>query len=359
MSNKKIDENVLTNEDMKIVIDELKKVKNKSIDVTLLSDEDSPCVVTEWLSSGCVALDAITGGGFPVGRMTEIYGDNSTGKSLIAAQIASLAQQEGDIVAYVDTETAVSLEIMKVVGVDTDKLLYTAPDTVEDVFTFFESIVDIKNRKFPDKRLLLIWDSVAATSVRFEMENDYGKATMGRHANMISQGMRKFMRTIAKNRICCIFLNQTRMKLGVMFGDNETTFGGKALGFYASIRIQLKIGQKIKENGKIVGVESKAVVVKNKVAVPFLSAKLPIYFGHGIDDALASFQYLIDADLLEKSGRTFTIRDSQLPEFTKQTWYDFYEDNYDAIAKIIMSTQLTDNSDDDDDEDGDEEKSKD
>lgn len=350
MASHKTNNSELTSDDMNVIMDELKKVKNKTFDATLLSDEDSPCVVTEWLSSGCVALDAITGGGFPVGRMTEIFGDNSTGKSLVAAQIVALAQQEGDIAAYVDTETAVSIKIMEAVGVDVGKLIYCAPDTVEDVFTFFESIVDIKNKKFPDKRLVLVWDSVAATSVRFEMENDFGKAMMGRHANIISQGMRKFMRTIAKNRICCIFLNQTREKLGVMFGDKETTFGGKALGFYASVRIQLKIGQKIKEDGKIVGIESKATVVKNKVAVPFLSAKLPIYFGHGIDDSLASFQYLEDAGLLIKSGRSFTIKDSGLPEFSKQSWFDFYEKHYVAIAKLIMDTQLTDSSDDEEED---------
>ena len=335
----------ISKDDLKGIISDMSK-KNKDFDITLLSDENSPCVVTEWMSTGCLALDVITGGGLPMGRMTEIYGDNSTGKSLIAAQVASIAQQDGAIVVYVDTETAVSIEIMKAVGVDVDSLIYAAPDTVEEVFEIFEAAVNSKIRRFPNRKMLLIWDTVAATSVKREMDNEYGKATMGVHAQVISQSMRKFMKSVAKHSICCLFINQTREKIGVMFGDNVTTFGGKAIGFYASLRIQLKIGQKIKDGKRPIGIESRATVVKNKVAVPFLSAELPIYFGHGIDDALASFKYLKAGELLERSGKTYKLVGSDLPTFTMATWEDFYDANYDAIADVISKTELVDTSED-------------
>jgi recombination protein RecA len=337
-------ESVVTKEDLKSILGDLEKSKNKKFDVSLLSDDNSPCVVTEWMSTGCLALDTIMGGGLPIGRMTEIYGDNSTGKSLIASQVAAIAQDDGALVVYVDTESAVSLPMMKEVGVDIDKLIYSAPDTVEEVFELFSSAVESKVKRFPNKRMLLIWDSVAATSVEQEMENPYGKATMGRHAQIISQSMRKFTRTISKQHVCCLFLNQTREKIGVMFGDNVATFGGKAIGFHASIRIQLKMGQKIKTDGKkTIGINSRATVVKNKVAVPFKMAELPIYFGHGIDDALASFEYLRVGELLVRKGSYYTIVGIQAEPFTKAGWEKFYDDNYEKIAEIISKTDLIDN----------------
>jgi recombination protein RecA len=343
----------VTDDDMAGLIDDLKKSKKVTIDFSLLADDNSPCVVSEWMSTGCLALDTIMGGGAPVGRIVEIYGDNSTGKSLIAAQIASVAQQDGAIVAYVDTESAVSLKIMEAVGVDIKKLLYTSPDTVEEVFEFFEAVLDSKEKRFPNKRIVLIWDSIAATSVQQEMDNAYGKSTMGRHANVISQSMRKFTRRISKEHVCCIFVNQTREKIGVMFGDNETTFGGKAMGFYSSIRIRLKMGQKIKDGRRPIGIESRATVVKNKCGIPYLSAELPIYFGHGIDDALATLQYLQAGDKVDRKGRNYQIRDTDLPEFTKASWEDFYDKNYDAIAKIVTSMELSEEDEEGEDEDGD------
>jgi recombination protein RecA len=330
------------------ILKDLSTKKSHKFDVSLLSDENSPCVVTEWLSTGCLALDTIMGGGLPYGRITEIYGDNSTGKSLIAAQCAAIAQQDSIPVVYADTESAVSLAIMKAVGVDIDNLIYSAPDTIEDVFDLFESSIKAKAARSKDSKMLIIWDSVAATSSNLEMESEYGKASMGRHAQLISQGLRKFARQLAKEHIAVLFLNQTREKIGVMFGDNVTTFGGKAVGFYASIRIQLKMGHKIKESGKIVGIESRAQVIKNKLAPPYLCAALPIFFGHGIDDELASFYYLKDAKLLEQSGSWYRIEG--IPDkFQLSTWSTVYDKNYDLIADLISNSQIIDSTDDTED----------
>jgi recombination protein RecA len=316
----------------------------KKFEVSLLSDEDSPCIVSEWLSSGCLALDTIMGGGLPFGRMTEIFGDNSTGKTLIAEQLTAVAQEEDITVVYADTESAVSLKMMEAVGVKTDKLIYSSPDTIEEVFELFESAVKSKSSTSKDSKMLLIWDSVAATSSDLEMASDYGKASMGRHAALISQAMRKFTRMVAAEHVAVLFLNQTREKVGVMFGDNVTTFGGKAIGFHASIRIQLKMGHKIKEGGKIVGIEARAQVVKNKLAVPYLCAALPIFFGHGIDDDLASFYYLKDAKLLKPSGSWYEI-DGISDKFQLKSWSDVYDKNYELISNLIATHQIVDSTD--------------
>jgi recombination protein RecA len=318
--------------------------KNKKFDVSLLSDEDSPCIVSDWLSTGCLALDTIMGGGLPFGRMTEIFGDNSTGKSLIADQCAAIAQGEGITVVLADTESAVSLEMMKAVGVNVDELIYSAPDTIEEVFELFQNAVEAKALASKDSKMLLIWDSVAATSSDLEMISEYGKASMGRHAALISQAMRKFTRIVAKENVAVLFLNQTREKVGVMFGDNVTTFGGKAIGFHASIRIQLKMGRKIKEGGKIVGIETRAQVVKNKLAVPYMCASLPIFFGHGIDDDLASFYYLKDAKLLVSSGAWYTCEGIE-DKFQLKNWSEVYDKNYEAISTLISSHQIVDSTD--------------
>ncbi len=326
----------------------VKELRKKKIDVSLLSEESSPCIVTEWISTGCLALDAIMGGGLPVGRIIEIFGDQSTGKSLIAAQVAALAQESGAIVGYADTETAVSLDMMKVVGVDVDNLIYASPDTVEEVFTFFEEAIEIKRRIDPDNFLLLIWDSIAATSDVAEMEAEYGHATMASHARLISQGLRKITRIISRDRACLLLLNQTRDKIGVMFGDKISTFGGKAVKFHSSIRIQLDIGSKIKigaentkngkKGGKIVGIETRAVVVKNKVAMPYKDAILPIYFGHGIDDAGASMKYLQATGAIQNTGSWYTLTlNGKEHKFQKAGWPKFFDENYDDIAEVILA----------------------
>lgn len=327
----------------------VKELRKKEFDVSLLSEDSSPCIVTEWISTGCLALDAIMGGGMPVGRVIEIFGEYSSGKSLIAAQVAAVAQEEGAIVGYADTETAVSLEMMKVVGVDVDNLIYSSPDTVEEVFSFFEETIEIKQRIDPDNFLLLIWDSIAATSDVAEMEAEYGKATMASHARLMSQGLRKITRVVSKNRVCLLLLNQTRDKIGVMFGDKISTFGGKAVKFHSSIRIQLDLGAKIKvgggnakngkKGGKIVGMETRAVVVKNKVAMPYMEAILPIYFGHGIDDAGATLKYLNANGGVQTSGSWYTITlNGKEVRFQKAGWSDIFDKNYDEIADIVLGS---------------------
>lgn len=316
-----------------------------SLDVSLLSDENSPCIINEWLSTGCLVLDAIMGKGLPVGRVTEMFGDPSSGKSLIAAQVASLAQQSEVLVAYADTETAVSMDIMKMLGIKTDELIYASPDTVEEVFTFFSDAVEAKKKVAEDAILLLIWDSIAATSAKMEMEAEYGKATMGKHAQLISQALRKFTRIISEERICCLFLNQVRQKIGVMFGDDTTTFGGNAVSFHASVRVRLDLSSKIKlatpHGNRIVGMNTIATVVKNKVAMPYKKAVLPIYFGNGVDDASATMGYIIDNDIAKKVGQRYDLKlGNETITFSKANWAKLYDENYDKITDLVLNADI-------------------
>jgi len=327
----------------------IKELRDRDkIDVAALSDDSSPCTVSDWLSTGCLVLDRILGGGLPLGRVSEIFGDPSTGKSLIASQVAATVQEDGGIVCYADTETAVSKAMMEQVGVNIDELIYASPDTVEEVFTLFEKIIEAKKKlSNDDSILLLIWDSIAATSAKFEMESDYGKATMGRHAALISQGLRKITRLISKEKAHLLLLNQTRQKIGVMYGDNVTTFGGKAVAFHSSVRVRLDEGKKIKvakkKGYKIIGINTRAIIVKNKVAMPFQVATLPIFFGHGIDDPLATFNYLLDTESLVSSGSWYKIPelDEEL-RFQKSGWTKFYDEHYNEIVNIIMEEDASD-----------------
>lgn len=308
--------------------------------ITLLSDEDSPCVVSEWLSTGCLALDVIMGGGLPVGRVTEIYGDTSTGKSLLAEQVAAYTQQQGHLVVYLDPENAVSIDMMKEVGVDPDNLIYYSPDTVEEIFDIMEKTISIKEKQDPDKILLIVWDSIAATSAKQELEDEVGKANYGLHAKLISQGLRRITRLISKGRVCCLFLNQTRQKIGVMFGDDEATFGGKAVPFHSSIRVRLKKGQKIKSADKVTGIMTQATVVKNKLAVPFRQATLPIFFGHGIDDALATFYFLEGLGHITGTGsyKTFSINGDEIKVQRSGNWPDVYDEHYEKIQELAFTS---------------------
>lgn len=310
----------------------------RELGVMVLSDDESPCLVDEWISTGSIVLDKIIGNGLPIGRLTELFGDPSTGKSLIAAQVAAVAQSDFDAtVVYVDTETAVSKAMMEIVGVDTDKLLYASPDTVEEVFTIFDEAIEAKIEEDPDGILLLIWDSIAATSIQMEMEGAYGKATMGTHARLISQGLRKITRKISKERVCMLVLNQTRTKVGVMYGDSTTTFGGKAVHFHASVRIHLHEGKKIIEDKSVVGIMTKAVVVKNKVNKPFMEAILPIYFDLGIYDCEALYMYMKRYKVFEQSGSWYILTlDGKEHKFQKSSWANIYDKYADEIEDMVL-----------------------
>lgn len=323
----------------KAIVDAMKKNK---MEVSLLSDDDSPCTVSSYVSTGCLALDVVMGGGIPVGRMTEMFGEPSSGKSLIAAQIAAIAQEQGSIVAYADTETAVSKAMMSKLGVNIDELIYASPDEVEEVFQFFDYALDVKAKLAPEAFLLMIWDSVAATSSEAEMAKDYGDLGYPSQARIISQSLRKITRRISKENAAMLFLNQTRLKLGVMYGDKVATFGGKAISFHASVRVELKLTSKLKvgagKQKRIVGMNTRATVVKNKVAAPFKACILPIYFGGGIDDDNASYTWLRDNGFIEGTAAMELHLEDKTIKFKKAQWAAVYDKYYDNIAAMMLAT---------------------
>jgi recombination protein RecA len=274
------------------------------------------------------------GGGLPMGRIVEIFGDTSSGKSLIAAQACATIQETGGIAIYVDTESAVSLPIMEAVGVNTETLVYMPPDTVEDVFKAMETALDLDTTT----PMLIVWDSIAATSAEAEMDKATGETGYLTHARIISQGLRKLSRLISKRKVAVLMLNQIRTKIGVTFGNNVATFGGKAVSFHSSIRVHLKVSGKIKNSRtkRVIGVKTYAIVEKNKVAPPFRTATLPIYFGHGIDDADAMFEYLSDADVISHRGGGHYEIDGLEGSVTKKNWAAFYDEHYDELADMVL-----------------------
>jgi len=266
-----------------------------------LSIDDSPTHVNRWISTGSRLLDYTCSnrrdGGLPEGRIIEIFGPPSIGKSHIATQIARSTQSMGGIIVYIDTENATSVENLRMLGVDvSNRFVYVDTHCTEEVFQVAEATILKAKGMNKDVPITIVWDSVAASSPKAELLGDYDKESIGLQARAISKGMRKITGVIGDQNILFVILNQTRTKIGVMFGDPTTTPGGKAIPFHASTRIKLGAGQQIKDGDDVIGIHVSAKTIKNKVAPPFRTVNFEIHFGVGIREHEQIF------DILRKNG---------------------------------------------------------
>ena len=263
-----------------------------------LCHDTSPTHVKRWISTGSRMLDYIISnrrdGGLPEGRIIEIFGPPSIGKSHIAIQIARSTQKMGGIVVYIDTENATSVENLFLLGVDiSSRFVYVDTHCTEEVLSIAESTILKAKAMDKDVPVTIIWDSVAASSPKAELLGDYDKESIGLQARAISKGMRKITGVIGGQNVLMICLNQIRTKIGVMFGDPDTTPGGKAIPFHASVRIKLGAGQQIKnKEDDVIGIHVWAKTIKNKVAAPFRKVNFEIHFGKGIKEHEQLFDFL-------------------------------------------------------------------
>ncbi len=289
---------------------------------------DKPEMNVEAIPTGSLALDAALGiGGVPKGRIIEIYGPESSGKTTLALHILAEAQKMGGEVAFVDAEHALDPVYAAALGVDTDNLLVSQPDTGEQALEITDALV----RSGAVDAVVV--DSVAALTPRQEIEGEMGDTFVGLQARLMSQALRKLAGNIAKTNCVVIFINQLRMKIGVMYGNPETTTGGNALKFYSSVRLDVRRTESIKEGGNVIGNKTRVKVVKNKVAPPFREAYFDIYYGQGISKWGELVDLAVQLEIVQKSGSWFSMGDERIGQ-GKESVKTYLQANPEIAAKV-------------------------
>jgi recombination protein RecA len=287
-----------------------------------------PLVEADTISTGSLGLDIALGiGGLPRGRIIEIYGPESSGKTTLALHVVAEAQKKGGIVAYVDAEHALDPLYARKLGVDVDELLISQPDTGEQALEITDTLVRSGGID------VVVIDSVAALTPKAELEGEMGDQLPGLQARLMSQALRKLTGSISKSNCLVIFINQIRMKIGIMFGNPETTTGGNALKFYASVRLDIRRIGSIKDKDEVVGNQTRVKVVKNKVAPPFKSVEFDIMYGQGVSKSGELLDLGVKAGVVEKSGSWFSFDGERIGQ-GREAARRFLETNNDAATKI-------------------------
>jgi recombination protein RecA len=290
-------------------------------------DEEASLEV-EAIPTGSIALDAALGiGGVPRGRIVEIYGPESSGKTTLSLEILAEAQAMGGVVAFIDAEHALDPGYAARIGVDIDDVLISQPDTGEQALEICDMLV--RSGAID----VIVIDSVAALVPRAEIEGEIGDTTVGLQARLMSQALRKLAGSLSKSNTTCIFINQLREKIGIMFGNPETTPGGRALKFFSSVRLDIRRIDSIKKDGEIVGNRVRVKVVKNKVAPPFKQAEFDIMYGTGISKEGSVLDMAADYDIVNKSGAWYTYEGERLGQ-GREAAKEFLRTNPDLLAEI-------------------------
>jgi len=287
------------------------------------------------ISTGAISFDAALGvGGFPRGRVVEVFGPESSGKTTITLQVIAEAQKTGGMAAFVDAEHALDPIYAKKLGVDVDNLLVSQPDYGEQALEITEALV--RSGAID----VLVVDSVAALVPKAELDGEMGDSHVGLQARLMSQALRKLTGTVSKSRTCLIFINQIREKIGVMFGNPETTTGGRALKFYSSVRVDIRRIAAIKDGDAVTGSRTKVKVVKNKVAAPFREAEFDIMYGEGISREGDMLDLAANHNIVEKSGAWFSYKGERIGQ-GRENAKTFLKDNKDIATKIEAEVRKT------------------
>lgn len=344
---KKVLEKPITSEDKKKALDAaIAQIEKQFGAGSVMRMGEKTTLNVEAIPTGSIGLDMALGiGGLPKGRIIEIFGPESGGKTTVTLHAIAEAQKRGGIAAFVDVEHALDPVYAKALGVDIDQLIVSQPDTGEQALDIMEALV--RSGAID----IIVLDSVAAMVTKAEIDGDMGDMHVGVQARLMSAAMKKLTAVISKSNTVAIFINQIREKIGIMFGNPETTPGGRALKFYASVRIEVRKGEAIKEGADVLGNRTKCKVIKNKVAPPFKSCEFDMIFGHGISRTGEILDYAIELGLVKKSGAWFSYNDMRIGQ-GRENAKKFIEDNEDIRLeleeKIMANSQQLDNSEEND-----------
>lgn len=312
---------------LKLAVDRIEKSYGKG---TVMRLGDKSVIDVNTISTGSLGLDIALGiGGIPRGRVVEIYGPESSGKTTLAIHAIAEAQKQGGIAAFIDAEHAFDRNYAQHLGVDIENLFISQPDNGEQALEITENL--IRSGAID----IIVIDSVAALTPRSEIEGEMGDSKMGLQARLMSQALRKLTGSIGRTNCCCVFINQLREKIGVMFGNPETTTGGNALKFYSSVRLDIrKSGAALKDkDGEVLGSPTKVKVVKNKLAAPFKTARFDIIYGEGISKMGEILDIAVDLDLVGKSGSWYSYNGTKIAQ-GRNSAIDFLKDNPEVADEL-------------------------